>query len=291
MAIKPEADRYFSNKDDERDLARRLDEAFDITFRSAYGDLSFWLAEPKTQTKERFGLRQEVLTIYSPHAKTDARVLTTIENITRSPDFKHRVEKVLFLLIHKGDEEETNELMSTSTDRIVVPIRVEELLTPQRGSLFLRNKIAQSISSIDLFGMSSAITSEKYFFGRNELVQAITSIIVVNHQNSGLFGLRKTGKTSVLEAIKRRIEDRPILTEYVECSNPGIHSARWWQVLENLIDRCAQTLKRQFNRNVQVRGDYNQANAGTRFSSDIKALLELGRLDQIILMLDEVEFI
>jgi len=291
MGIKPEADRYFVGNDEERDLARRLDEAFDITFRNTFGGLSFWLAEPKSQTKERFGIQQEVLVIYSPHWKTDARVLTAIENITRSPDFKHRVEKVIFLLVHKGSPEETASLLSTSVDRIIVPVHVNELTDPQRGNIFLRSKIARAIGSIDLFGMTSAITSDKYFFGRNELVQSLITRGTIRKENSGLFGLRKTGKTSVLRAIQRRIEGRPILAEYMECSNPGVHSARWWQVLENVLERCVDTLKREFRKDVKIRGGYSQSNAGTKFSSDVKAMLQGTGLEQIILMLDEVEFI
>jgi hypothetical protein len=44
-----------------------LDELFDITVADKEGNLSFWLAEPGKHAKERFGLRQEVLVIHSPH--------------------------------------------------------------------------------------------------------------------------------------------------------------------------------------------------------------------------------
>jgi len=70
-----------------------------------------------------------------------------------------------------------------------------------------------------------------------------------------------------------------------------VHSVRWWQVLENVVERCVDTLKRDFRRDAEVRGDYNLTNAGTRFSSDIKAILQLGQLEQVVLMLDEVEFV
>jgi hypothetical protein len=39
MAIKLDADKYFASFPDERELARRLDEAFDITFRYMHGGL------------------------------------------------------------------------------------------------------------------------------------------------------------------------------------------------------------------------------------------------------------
>src|SRR5690242_880831 len=102
MAIKQDADAaYFSKIPDERQLAALLHEGFDVTFGNAHGQLAFWLANPHKHMQERFGLQKEILVIYSPHATTDARVLTAIENLSRHPDFRHRVDRVLFLLIHK----------------------------------------------------------------------------------------------------------------------------------------------------------------------------------------------
>lgn len=291
MGIANDALKYFTMSKDELELAKKLDEVFDITFRNTFGDKSFWIGDPKPNIKERFGLQQEVLIIFSEHSKTDARVLTTIENIIRNPDFKYRLDKVLFLLIHNGNQEETEKLLSVSVDRIIVPITIEELNDPSRGALFLRSKIAESIGSIDLFGMTSPITSDKYFFGRNTLVQSLISRTTVQKQNSGLFGLRKTGKTSVLRALQRRLEDKPVLVEYFECSNPGIHSGRWWQVLENIIEKCIDTIKRDFKKQCIIKTNYNQSNAGSRFTSNIKGILKEAKLQQIVFMLDEIEFI
>ncbi|HWG41291.1 MAG TPA: hypothetical protein VN688_00790 [Gemmataceae bacterium] len=292
MAIKTDADvAYFSKRPEERQLAALLHEAFDVTFGNAHGQLAFWLADPQKHTRERFGLQKEVLVVYSPHVSTDARVLTAVENISRHPDFRHRVDKVLSVLIHKGDPEAAEQLVREATDRIIVSIHVDELLNPQRGSLFFRSKLAQQIGAIDLFGMSSPITSDKYFFGRDDLVQVLTNRSVVSKGNSGLFGLRKTGKTSILFAIQRRLEGRPVLAEFVDCQNPGVHAARWWQVLENLVFRLGEALKRDFKRDAKLQEGYNQANAGIRFSSDIQAILKYGNLENTILMLDEIEYI
>lgn len=81
------------------------------------------------------------------------------------------------------------------------------------------------------------------------------------------------------------------MVEYVDCSNPGIHAARWWQVLENLAVRCGHNLKREFKHDAKIVGGYGQANAGTQFTTDMKNILSLDRVQQIILMLDEVEYI
>jgi hypothetical protein len=292
MAIKPEADQlYFQNRPEERRLALALDEAFDVTFGKSYGQLAFWLAEPKNQPRERFGLHQEVLIVYSPHARTDARVLTAIENITRIPDFKNRVERVLFVVVHSGDSEAVQQLLALQTERVIVPFHANELLRPKRGPFFVRARIAKVLGEIDLFGMSSPIRSDKYFFGRDETVQALVSRAASRHENSGLFGLRKTGKTSVLFAVQRRLSDHPVLVEYLDCQNPGVHAVRWWQVLENLVVRLNDALRRRSGQGTDIHRDYSPSTAGAFFASDVASILKAGSLAGILIMLDEVEYI
>ena len=290
MAIKPEADQsYFMRRATERALASLLDEGFDITFGSGWGGLSMWLAEPKPHMRERFGFAKEVLTLYSKHERTDARVLTTIEHISRTPEFKHRMERAIVLVIHCGDADVTRELVQEHPDWIVVPIAASELTDPQRGALFIRARIADVVGTLDLFGMSSPITSDRYFFGRNDLVQQLIVRLTERQENAGLFGLRKTGKTSVLFAIVRRLQEQPTLTEYIDCQNPGIHAARWWQVLETISERCADSLKRDRKRTVAT-SQYDERNAGNLFLKDVRALLGDGELGHVALLFDEIEY-
>ena len=290
MAIKPEADEaYFQSRPEERDLASRFDEGFDVTYGRSWGDLAMWLSEPKSHMRERFGFAKELLAVYSKHNRTDARVLTAIENISRAPEFKHRMERAIVLLIHNGDAEETRLLLQEHPDWIVVPIAANEMANPERGRLFLRARIASTIGTLDLFGMSSPITSDRYFFGRNDLVQQLIVRLIDRGENAGLFGLRKTGKTSVLYAVSRRLEDQPILTEYIDCQNPGIHAARWWQVLETIAERCADSLKRNRKRTVTT-SRYDERNAGNLFLKDVHALLTDGQLQHIVLLFDEIEY-
>jgi hypothetical protein len=291
MSIKKEAIKYFKGEIEEQEMAHKLDEAFEITFRDVFGNFSYWFGEPKSTVTERFGLQQEILIIYSKHTKTDARVLTAIENIVRKPDFKYRLDKVLFILIHNGNEEETLNLIKASEDRIIVPIHFNQLNDNSRGSVFIRTNIANAIGSVDLFGMTSAITSDKYFFGRNALVQSLISRTTIQKENSGLFGLRKTGKTSVLRAIQRRLDGKPVLVEYFECSNPGVHTGRWWQVLQNIVERFISTLSRDFGINIELDTNYSDFNGGSKFISHIKDIIKTGQLNQIVMMLDEIEFI
>ena len=199
------------------------------------------------------------------------------------------MERAIVLLVHNGDPEETRHLLQEHPDWIIVPLAFSELRNSARGALFLRARIAETIGTLDLFGMLSPITSDRYFFGRNDLVQQLIVRLIERGENAGLFGLRKTGKTSVLYALSRRLEDRPILTEYIDCQNPGIHAARWWQVLETLSERCADSVKRDRKRTVTT-SRYDERNAGNLFLKDVRALLTDGQLQHIVLLFDEIEY-
>ena len=290
MGIKPAANEaYFKFKTEEQELASRLDEGFDVTYGNSWGELAMWLCDPKSHMRERFGFSRELLGIYSKHPRTDARVLTAIENISRRPEFKHRMERAIVLLVHNGDPEETRNLLKEHPDWIIVPIAAVELNNPTRGALFLRAQIANTIGTLDLFGMSSPITTDRYFFGRNDLVQQLIVRLIERGENAGLFGLRKTGKTSVLYAVSRRLAEQPTLIEYIDCQNPGIHAARWWQVLESVAERCADSVKRTHKRTVAT-SRYDERNAGNLFLKDVRALLSDGQLQHIVILFDEIEY-
>ncbi|OQC42068.1 MAG: hypothetical protein BWX64_00450 [Acidobacteria bacterium ADurb.Bin051] len=292
MSIKPDADQiHFLARPDERRLVLCLAEAFDATYAQELGGLSYWILDPTSRTKERFGLQKEVLAIYSRHQRTDARVLTTIESFVTRPDLRHRVEKSVFLLVHSGDEGEAAKLTKSDEGKVIIPFRSAELLSSGKGELFVRSRMAEVLGAIDLFGMSSPIVSERYFFGRTELVQQLARRLSVQKENAGLFGLRKTGKTSVLFAIRRALDQGTTLVEYLDCQSPGVHNARWWQVLGNLSCRLRDTLARTRNREIDIVGRYTPETAGTAFSSDVQRLLHAARVDHMLVMLDEIEWI
>lgn len=292
MGIRAEAQSsHFDSYPVEEDLAQRFDEGFDITFGRPFGQLSMWLADPKPHIRERFGFAKEILVIYSRHAKTDARVLSAIENITRNPEFRHRLDRAIVFLVHAGQPDQVANLLKDRLDWIVVPFTTTEITDPHRGPLFLRSRIAASIGNLDLFGMSSPITDDRYFFGRSDLVQQMITRLVERHENTGLFGLRKTGKTSVMFAIQRRLADRAVLVEYLDCQNPGIHAARWWQVLEGIVNRCKCTARTTKGRTTEQSSDYTEHNAGMRFLDDLRVLMTECSYDHLVLMFDEIEYI
>jgi len=290
VAIRTEADRtHFRQYPTEKELARRLDEAFDITFGARIRDLSFWLAEPKPATRERFGTAQELVVLYSRYEKTDARVLTTLDEIVNRRDLRQRIDRNVVLLVHNGDVGDTEILLQSQSDWLVIPFTAGGLRNPQKGPVFVRSRMAAQIGAIDLYGVSSPIRSDRYFFGRDDLVQSLVTQVAGRQESAGLFGLRKTGKTSVLFAVQRRASNPSVLTEYLDCQNPGVHAARWWQVLEVFAQRIA--LASGVSEPSVDGGVFSESSAAASFTTVVKRVLKQGKLTQIVLMLDEIEYI
>lgn len=291
MAIRKQADDiHFSAHPNERPLALALGEGFDITSAGQEAGFSYWVAAPHEHMKARFGFLQEVLVLFSQYPVTDARALTALAKLAERRDLRMRIDHFIYLVVHGGAQEQTEELLNQFGDTIVIPLEASSLLDPHRGDLFLRGRIAEAIGALDLYGMSSPITADKDFFGRDDLIQTLATRSLMHHESSGLFGLRKTGKTSVLFALERRVRERPVIVEYTDCQSPGIHSMRWWQLLAEISTRLFK--KVQVNAQESRFHDTHlvDADASRAFTHDIKLIAEKGNV-AIILVFDEIEYI
>jgi len=285
LAIKEDADDvHFRSFPRERDLAKALDEAFDIQYGEKTRELSMWFAKPKPHTRERFGLYREVLVIYSRHQKTDARVLAAINRVTSDARFLDRSEPLLTIVIHEGTEDDAK-AVERQADRILVLFRGDELLAPERGNLFVRARLAEHVGAVDLFGVSSPLQTEAGFFGRLPLVEQLAVKTFVKNENSGLFGLRKTGKTSVLRALQRRGPGHQRLVAYQDCENPSLYRVRWWTFLE----RVARAALEQVG--IDGADDYTADSASLRFAEDIKRAVARSASSGAAILFDEIEHI
>ncbi len=291
MAIKENAlNAFFRTRHEQESLAAALDEVFDVTYGSYQFGQAFWLCQPKPFAAERFGLQREVIAVYSPHARADARLLTALENISRAPEFRHRVENVVALVIYEGDKASIESLAAQSKDWVIVPLSATELKNRGAQTFLIRLRMAATIGRFDLFGMSSPIKHDKYFYGRDAIVQELVQRALIRKEQSGLFGLRKTGKTSVLFAVQRRLSEKGAIAEYVDCQSPGIYGSRWWAVLEELCRRMLEAAEKS-GCPAPAEFSFDAGCAANSFIRTVKWIQNKSTVMQIALLLDEVEFI
>lgn len=291
MAIKDDAlNAFFRARPKQQALADALDEAFDVTYGGYQFGQEFWLCQPKPIAVERFGLQREVIALYSPHEKADARLLTNLENISRAPEFRHRAENVVALVIYEGRKDVLEGIASQSKDWVLVPFAASELNEKGNNPFLIRSKMTEIVGRFDLFGMSSPIKHDKYFYGRDALVQELMQRALVRKEHSGLFGLRKTGKTSVLFAIQRRLSEKGAIAEYVDCQSPGIYGSRWWAVLEEFARRITETAVKA-GCPMPANFSFDATDAANSFIRIVKWIQQNSPIEQVVLLMDEIEFV
>ena len=54
-------------------------------------------------------------------------------------------------------------------------------------------------------------------------------------EHTGLFGLRKSGKTSIIYAVERTLSASGERYVSLDCESPSVHKLRWNELLEKLI--------------------------------------------------------
>jgi len=290
MAVKSEAvDAFFADNEDQLEIAKSLDECFDVTFGSRREQLSLWFCAPKNFVRERFGVNKEIIAIYSPFKKIDARVFNAIHHVAKDHRYHPRVDQVIALIIHRGDENELERLIEDEREWMIIPFTQQEL-RENSDDFFIRSRIENSIAKIDLFNASSPIKDDKYLFGREETVQLIKQRTLIQKEFSGLFGLRKTGKTSVLYSLRSKFINERCLAVYRDVQTPALHHRRWWSLLDLIAQDIITEAKAKniiFSQEFRI----NSIRDANKFSNLIKEILNNDSINQVIIMIDEIEYI
>ncbi len=195
----------------------------------------YFLVKPTPVFSEMFNIDRELLCVFSPYEVFEPRTLDAFSSAQDSlPDL--RVETVCKILISKDKEisAKIESLLKVDPEQpIVIPFNYNEL-NGTYDSYFLRNRFVNHFYSRDLFSFLSPLKKDLYFFGRSDLIQKLTS----RHrsgEHTGLFGLRKSGKTSIVYAMERHLNHNNENVVSIDCESPSIHKLRWNELLLKLV--------------------------------------------------------
>ncbi|MCS6986976.1 MAG: hypothetical protein NZM40_06025 [Sphingomonadaceae bacterium] len=108
----------------------------------------------------------------------------------------------------------------------------------------ISSAIVQTANVRDLFNFQSPLKEDTYFFGRARFIQDVVNAATLG-QNSSIFGLRKSGKTSAAYAVARRSKAAHVNTVYIDCQNPSIHARRWHELLLFVLLKTQEALNRR----------------------------------------------
>jgi len=279
----------------ERNIIDRLSHEWYITHGGASFTLGnnssykYFLVKPTSLYQEMFNLEREIIVIFSPYGSFEPRTLDAIEYATRK--YQHqplRLEKVCSLIISKDNaiESKLKEILKTDTEsQVIIPFTYDELIS-NKSNYLMRNRFKSHFYTRDLFAFENPLKSDLYFFGRTDLIHSIANRHKSN-ENSALFGLRKTGKTSVIFGVQRVLTKMEAVSVFIDCQNTAFHRLRWNKALFYIISETKSQLKLTIG--IKQKDKYTEEEASLVFEKELLRINEeLGRKNLLIIF-DEIE--
>ncbi|MFN3943743.1 MAG: hypothetical protein ACK4K7_02285 [Allosphingosinicella sp.] len=193
----------------ERDVLVPFLANFDVTYaeRKTYrgSELSFMFLQPERTIQDQFGITSEVLLVISDYNSVQPRTMQAIEEALQDTPAKGRVDQTTFFFVTKNEgskEWVENYSALNPQSRVPIVLTLKEVLSGRADPWFIRQQMSDQLYSRDLFNEQLPLINDLFFFGRDQIVAEFLNSSKLS-QNRGLFGLRKTGKTSILFKLRR----------------------------------------------------------------------------------------
>lgn len=274
----------------ERYIIRKMSEFYGVTFSRIETfkntEYNFSFLQPGDEYLEKFNMYNEFLIIFSKFESFDRRIFDFVDKTL--VDYDNRLDKVCIFLVSNDSsiESKIEDLNAENKDtKLIVPFTYKQF-EQNFEKVDLENKLRKYFYNRDLFAIESPIKNESYFFGRKQIVQEFYSKYVSGEQ-SGLFGLRKIGKTSVIYALMRTIDFKKGAYVFIDCQNPSIHMLRWYELLKEIALKACDRFDVEINFD-----DYNFDEKNASKSFEIILLKVYEKINKrILLIFDEIEMI
>lgn len=245
----------------------------------------YFLLKPTSVFQEQFNLYKEIIVIFSPYYNFEPRTLDAIDTIIAKYQ-SLRLDRVCSIIISQDIdiERKLSSVLKNDTEmQIIIPFSYAELMKIIDHSI-INNRFIKYFYERDLFSFEAPLTKDIYFFGRRDQVQSLLNRNTSN-ENSGVFGLRRTGKTSILNSIGRSLDKNKNPWILIDCQQ--IHFLRWNEVLFEIIKKVMEKYKII----VEVSEDnYSESKAPISFEKHISIFHKTFSVPLLILF-DEIEHI
>lgn len=278
---------FFSEK--EKRIARRWSDQFYITSagrkQAGTGEFKFLLIKPTASMEEALSITQEIVVILSPFTTFEARTLEAYDSVT-AQFLVQRYEKMCYVLI-SGDENIEKVLptfLSSQDNQIVVPFTYNSFEQNKGDSNYIKNQFRKYFYSRDLFDYSEPLKKDTFFFGRGDVV---TNIITKHRQglNYGVFGLRKTGKTSVIYDVDRKSTSQNFTSVIIDCQNTSFNMRHWNSALYYIVMQLKNKVDCDFDIS---ESEFGVADAAMKFEYYLDKIKSISG-STILIMFDEIE--
>ncbi|MBW4428789.1 MAG: hypothetical protein KME50_31285 [Nostoc desertorum CM1-VF14] len=285
---------YFT--EEEKKIVRKFSEEwyvtgagnFKINQRSEY---RYFLIKATQIYQEMFGFERELIVIFSPYETFQPRSIDAIDSLYDSVLKKYqalRIERICSIIISRDKqvEEKIRKILKESQEsQVIIPISYTEIINNTEVH-FLQNKFKNNFYTRNLFDFQSPLRKDLYFFGRTDLINKIGNRHFSN-ENSGLFGLRKSGKTSFIYALQRQMNRVNAASILISCDDPSFQNRRWNECLHYILFRIKKECKLSVQ--LQAEENYTEKNAAIIFEDDLLKIYKAINKKSILIIFDEIE--
>lgn len=245
------------------------------------------LVKPTEDFVNKFNIDKEIIVLFSNYAQWFPKSLDVIDLIKMN-DRVNRYEAICSIVVSNCDninDEIVKFSKQNKESQIIVPFSFKELEKNYRNKNYVIEKFRKFFFTRDLFSITSALQKEIYFFGRKDLIHTIVSNYL-SSENSGIFGLRKTGKTSILYSVQRAVLARNGIIVWIDCQDTSIYLKSWNQVLLYIIKELYKNIFLEFHID---ENEYAIDKASDSFEKHLLEAYHFTEKKKILLIFDEVE--
>lgn len=248
--------------------------------------LFVYLLKPEDFIKNGFGVEKEMLLAFSMYEELQARAVQAVNMLFDRFPYRNRIDTLNCFFVSKDNkvlEYKGLTAFGEGCSRVIVPLIYDELLNNKDDSWYIRNQLKDNFFDVDLFGYTLPLRDEASFFGRQQIVSRYIDAIK-RCENRGVFGVRKTGKTSLLFKIDRIIREQNLgFVFFYDCKSPSYRKFHWNELLGEICDNIAKRLR------IRIRRDYGERNIIKSFRYVMKEASV--RNKKIVIIFDEIEYI
>lgn len=274
----------------------------DQFFKSSSYSIHF--IKPVAKLKQLYNLGEEVLILCCNDSLMNfkSRTKDLIDYLLGAQsEYRNRLDKVTCFLV--DDCENIEELIKRDRTenpdtRLIIPFTYRELEDGIDTETF-QNRMRTFLYERDLFGVASPLQDDNLFFGkdRSNIISELYGKYLQG-EHGGLFGLRRIGKTSILNLLRHRIEQNGGVAIYFDCTK--YHHLKWNSFLHQIVNEIQEKYSIGSEETVvgflpedfildSAGSRYTEAKASLSFEKDLKLLHRNLSNRRILLIFDEIE--
>lgn len=275
---------------EEQNIIKTLGRTFYVTnsgnkiILGAGSEYRYCLIKPTDFFAEQFNLKREIIVIFANYERFEPRTFDAISEVYKRNTQHFRIDRICSIIISKDErvEDEVHHILKNDTEmQVVIPFTYAELQGKNKDQLFV-NRFREYFYERDLFAFESPLKKDIYFFGRREYVHDLIN----RHnsgENSGVFGLRRSGKTSVLQAIERAAQFTETKCVFIDCQD--LYHYAWNEALCAVIRQVNECTNAEIVIEIL---QYDEKHANEKFGKNLSDIIKKTGKD-ILLLFDEIE--